>query len=313
MVKMIRPTKVNATGFSTNTFGFNKYIHKPMKRSRNLLKSTGKMKQNISPIRLLSFFLYSKIPVQIVPVFILLKISFFSFSQTADTTKPVSHFSGYIALTNKGISSLPNLTLGKPAVIIYLSAGRKLRFEPEFRIGLNAKPWMFIFWWRYDLANTDKIYIKARVNATIVFNTITVTTNNVSNDIMGASRTLTVDLASSYLLTKHIGIGPYYLYTYGIEINAIKNTHLLGLRASFSNIKLSDQFFMGFNPMVYLLNMDKNHGYYANATCTLARRNFPLSVMGLINKTIKTEIPIGENLLWNVSLIYTFSKNYVEH
>jgi hypothetical protein len=239
-------------------------------------------------------------------------INHYSFSQTADTTKPVSHFSGYIALTNKGISSLPNLTLGKPAVIIYLSAGRNLRFEPEFRIGLNAKPWMFIFWWRYDLANTDKLFIKVRVNVTVVFNTLPDSINNVSNDKMGASRTLTGDFASRYLLTKNIGIGPYYLYTYGIEKNAIKNTHLLGLRCSFSNIKLSDQFFMGFNPMIYFLNMDKNHGYYVNATLTLARLNFPLSVSALINKTIRTEIPIGENLLWNVSLIYTFSKNYVE-
>ena len=70
---------------------------------------------------------------------------------------------------------------------------------------------------------------------------------------------------------------------------------------------------MGFNPMVYFLNMDKYHGYYVNATMTLAKRNFPLSISALINKTIHTEIRIGENLLWNVSLIYTFSKNYVEY
>lgn len=271
------------------------------------------MKQIIKLSEFQCFLLNPKVLVKIVPVFILLNISFFSFSQNADTTKPVTHFSGYINLTNKGISSLPNLTLGKPALIIYLSFGRNLRFEPEFRLGLNAKPWMLIFWWRYDLANTDKLFIKMRVNTTIVFNTMQVTTNNVSHDMMGASRTLTLDMASSYWLVKNIGIGPYYLYTYGVEEYAIKNTHLLGLKCSFLNLNLTDQFFMGFNPMVYFLNMDKNHGYYVNATLTLAKRNFPLSVSALVNKTIRSEIPIGENLLWNVCLIYSFSKNYVEH
>jgi hypothetical protein len=283
-----------------------------MKRNKNVLLSREKMKLNIKQFEFQGFILNSKFLIQIVTVFILCNIGFNTFSQASDSTKPVSHFSGYINLTTKGISSLPNLTLGKPAVIIYLSAGRNLRFEPEFRIGLNGKPWMFIFWGRYDLANTDKLYIKMRLNVTIVFNTLPVAAYNISNDEMGANRTLTGDLSSSYLLTKNIGIGPYYLYSYGVEENAIKNTHLLGFRTSFSNIKLSDQFYMGFNPMVYFLNMDKNHGYYVNATMNIARRNFPLSVSALINKTIHTDIPIGENFLWNVSLVYTFNKKYVE-
>jgi len=283
-----------------------------MKWIRNQL-SDGERRKNTKHSEVLYFLHRSKILVHIVIVFILLNLTFNSFSQNADTTKPVSHFSGYINLTNKGISSVPNLTLGKPAVIVYLSAGKNLRFEPEFRIGLDGKPWMFIFWGRYDLVNTKKIYIKARVNATVVFNTIKDTTNSLIDKTMGAGRILTLDLASSYFLTKHIGIGPYYLYSHGLQKNGVRNTHLLGLRTSFSSINLSDQFYISFNPMVYFLHIDQYPGYYVNATLTLAKQNFPLSVSGLINKTIETRIPIGENLLWNVSLIYTFSKSYVEH
>ncbi len=32
----------------------------------------------------------------------------------------------------------------------------------------------------------------------------------------------------------------------------------------------------------------------------------------LSTKTIQTEIPVGEDFLWNVGLIYTFNKKYVE-
>jgi len=69
---------------------------------------------------------------------------------------------------------------------------------------------------------------------------------------------------------------------------------------------------MRFNSQVYYLKMDVYDGYYLNATLTLVNRKFPLSVSTLINKAIKTEIPVGEDFLWNVSLIYTFNKNYIE-
>jgi hypothetical protein len=215
-------------------------------------------------------------------------------------------------VTNKGISSIPNLTLGKPAAIIYLSIGKKFRFEPEFRLALEGKPWMFIFWGRHDFLNTDKYFIKVRTNATVSFNTISIITDNISSNILRANRTLTSDLVAYYLLTKNISIGPYYMYIYGVDKYAIKNTHFIALKAGLSNIKLSDQFYIGFNPQVYFLKMDKNHGFYFNSTLTVAKRNFPLSASALFNKTIRTEIPLGENFLWNVSLIYTFNKKYLE-
>ena len=42
---------------------------------------------------------------------------------------------------------------------------------------------------------------------------------------------------------------PYYMYVYGVEKDAIKNknTHYLALKTAFSNIKLTEQFYMGFN------------------------------------------------------------------
>jgi hypothetical protein len=79
---------------------------------------------------------------------ILINFSHFAFSQKADSTKVVSRFGGAVTVTNKGISIVPNLTLGKPAVIFDLSAGkRKLSFEPSLRFALEGKPWSFLFWW----------------------------------------------------------------------------------------------------------------------------------------------------------------------
>lgn len=248
----------------------------------------------------------------LILLYILFCIPVIAFSEKADSTKVPSYFGGFVTLTNKGISSIPNLTLGKPATIIFMSVGRRLRFEPEFRFALEGKPWMFIFWWRYDFLNTDKFLFKVRANPTVVFKTISVTSNKVSGDIQRASRTLTGDLTASYFPTKNISLSTYYMYVYGVEKDAIKNTHYLALRTAFSNIKLTEQFYMGLNPSVYYLKMDKYHGFYVNAGLSLAKRNFPLSVSTLINKTIHTQIPIGEDFLWNVSLIYTFNNKYIK-
>jgi hypothetical protein len=241
-------------------------------------------------------------------VFILLP--FVSLALEKDSTKVPFNFGATVTVTTKGISSIPNLTLGKPASIVYLSMGRTIKFEPELRWGLNGKPWMFIFWFRYDLLSNDHFFIKLRVNPTVLFNTITVTTNNETSDILKASRTLTMDLAPNWLLTKNLAIGPYWMYSYGVEKNAIKNTNLLGLRAVLANIKLSDQYAMRFSPMAYFLKMDEYHGYYFNTTLALAKKNCPFSASVLINKVIQTEVPVGEDFLWNVSLVYTFNKQY---
>jgi hypothetical protein len=233
-------------------------------------------------------------------------------SQKTDSIKVPGFFGGSVTVNTKGISSIPNLTLGKPAAIFFMSVGRKLRFEPEFRFALEGKPWMYIFWWRYDLLNNDKLLIKMRANYGLAFKTVPITSDTFSNEILGANRSLTADINTTYFLTKNIGIGPYYMYIYGVEKYAIKNTHYLAIRTYFSNIKISKQFFIGFNPQVYYLKMDADHGFYFNSTFSIGRRNFPLSITALVNRTIQTDIPIGEDFLWNVGLIYTFNKKYVE-
>jgi hypothetical protein len=78
------------------------------------------------------------------------------FSQNPDSTKTAYRFGTNITLTTKGISTIPNLTLGKPAALFEMAVGNKLTFEPQFRFSLKGKPWTFIFWWRYNLVSTEK-------------------------------------------------------------------------------------------------------------------------------------------------------------
>ena len=76
---------------------------------------------------------------------LILSLLLWSFSnillaQKSDSTRPkISSFGGAVTVQTKGISTIPNLTLGKPAAIFDMKVGRKLTFEPQFRFALDWK------------------------------------------------------------------------------------------------------------------------------------------------------------------------------
>lgn len=246
-------------------------------------------------------------------VFVFSIFTHFAFSQKVDSTKTIKRFGGAVTITNNGISLLPTFSLGKPAVMFDMSVGnQKLSFEPQFRFSLEGKPWAFLFWWRYKLLQTEKFKINVGAHPAIAFRTIPISINGDTNETIVAQLYLAGEFSPNYFITKNISIGMYYLYSHGFEEGATKNTHFVTINSNFTNIKLSDQFFMKFNPQVYYLRMDERDGYYVTATLTLAKRNFPLSLQSILNQTIETNIPAKSDFVWNVSLIYSFNKEYVK-
>ncbi len=236
-----------------------------------------------------------------------------AFSQKVDSTKSINHFGGAVTVTNNGISLLPSFSLGKPAVMFDMSVGnKKLSFEPQFRFALEGKPWSFIFWWRYKLLKTDKFTINVGAHPALVFQTVLVTTNGVTNETLEAQRYLAAELSPNYFLTKDISIGVYYLHANGFAESGTKSTNFITINSNFSNIQLSEQFFMKFNPQVFYLKMDEADGYYVTASVALAKKNFPLSLQSIMSQAIETNIQAKSDFVWNVSLIYSFRNEFVK-
>lgn len=217
-----------------------------------------------------------------------------------------------LSITTKGISTIPNLTLGKPAAIFDMSVGKRFSFEPQFRFALEGKPWTFLFWWRYKLVQTEKIRFNIGAHPALSFKTKTSIVDGVAKENMMVYRYLAGELSPVYLLSKNVSVGTYYLYSRGIEKGITKNTNLIALRSNFSNIKISDQFFMGFYPQIYYLKMDEREGFYFNSSLTLGKKIFPVSLSAMVNKRLKSNISADNDFIWNVSLRYSFNKEYVE-
>lgn len=250
---------------------------------------------------------------RMILVFAISATTALSDAQTTDSTRVASTFGGNITLTTKGISTIPNFTLGKPAAIFELSMGRKkVFFEPQFRFGLNGKPWSFIFWWRYRLIRSEKLQFTVGAHPAITFKTRSLIINGQSKDFILADRYLAAEAIPSWLISNNVSVGLHYLYSRGLENDITQNTHFISLRSSISNINITDHYSLRFNPQIYYLIMDERDGIYVNSTVTLIRQGFPLYLSSQINTSLTTDIPNDMKILWNISLVYAFGKEYIQ-
>src|SRR5215218_3525482 len=245
----------------------------------------------------------------VIPFFFLVQ---FCFSQKTDSTKKLNHFGAAVSITNYGIAFVPAFSLGKPAVIFDMSAGRRLSFDPQFRFAWDGKPWNFLFSWRYKLLSNTKFRLILGAHPSLTFRTVPISTDSVSTSMAIVRRNLTTDLACNYLVAKNISLGVYYLYSYAVDNIAIRNTHLISVNSNFSNIKLSDHYFLRFAPQAYYLKQVHYDGFYVASTLSLARNGFPLALSSILNKAIRTDIPGSQDFAWNLIITYAFNKFYVE-
>jgi hypothetical protein len=221
-------------------------------------------------------------------------------------------FGGAVTIQTKGISTIPNLTLGKPAAIFDMKVGRKLTFEPQFRFALEGKTWAMVFWWRYYASFSDKFRMTVSANYSLAFKALADSSSETSHEIIRTTRYLTGTLAPNFQVNKYIGIGAFLFYSRGIEKYITQNTYMVSFRPGISNIPITKKIVARVGPELYYLKMDDKDGLYVNATLLISRKNFPFSVSALINSPVESNIPSEYDLLWNVGLIYTFNKEYAE-
>lgn len=236
---------------------------------------------------------------------VLLLFSTTSWSQTTDSTT-TPFFTGSAGITNNGISVVPTFTFDKPAAIVLVSAGKKrLTFEPDIRFTLDVNRGGVALWWRYKFLMHGKFRLSAGAHPAINFMFDTDSAKG-NSKILTTQKFLGAELTPSYILSKNVSLGIYYLRGHGLQKDGPRNVHFLTLNSNFSNITISRQLFVQWIPQFYYLNIDKEAGIYFTSAATLLKRNFPLSFQSIFNKAIKTKITGSKNFVWNVTLLYAF-------
>ena len=252
--------------------------------------------------------------IKVVTLLLSFGLSHILSAQKNDSTVArINSFGGAVTIQSKGISTIPNLTLGKPAVVFDMKVGRKLTFEPQFRFALEGKPWAMVFWWKYNAQISNRLRMVFSTNYSLSYKSMTYyTSTGTSQEIIRTTRYLAGGLEPNYQFNKYLGVGVYLFYTHGIEEFITRNTYMVSFRPGISNIPIARNTSARITPEVYYLRMDDNEGVYLNARLSINHRNCPVSVSALVNKPLESNIPSEYDLLWHVALSYTFNKNYIE-
>ena len=226
-------------------------------------------------------------------------------SQGADSTRSRTVVTGLVTVTNNGISTIPSFSLGKPAAIFDLFVTRnRFSLDPEVKWALDGKPWSFLVWGHFKLADGERFRVIVGAHPGLSFRTTTVTDNQTQKDVIVARRYLAGDIYPNYTVSRYVNVGGYYLYLYGVEHDVVRHTHLLALRSILSSTPLVGGYFVQLFPQVYYLKADHNDGYYFYSGLAFGKRNIPFLIGSSLNKVIQTRVPGGEDFIWNVSLTW---------
>lgn len=147
------------------------------------------------------------------------------------------------------------------------------------------------------------------MNPSLSFKNRSVIKNGETEEILTAERVPTGEIAPTYFLSNKVNIGLYYMYSYRLE-GTTRNTHFVAFRNNVSKLMIEDYEFR-LSPQFYYLRIDDQDGIYASSGVSVNKRNLPFTLSALFNRKINSNITIGDDYIWNVSLTYNFGNRYL--
>jgi hypothetical protein len=230
-----------------------------------------------------------------------------------NTAKGPSYFRGNISVTNNGLSLIPAFSLGRPAAIFEMSmGGERLSFDPELRFALDGKPWSFIFWWRYKIVKSEKFNMHVGAHPAYIFNTtMEPDANGQMVETTKVQSFFAAEISPSYTISQRTKLSFLYLAGRSLGKVPFALNQFVTIGPSFTNIPISQKYFFNARPQVFYLKMNEKDGFFASSSMVLGRKDFPISLGGIVSKVIVSEIEV-DNWIWNISLIYSFNNEFVK-
>jgi hypothetical protein len=249
--------------------------------------------------------------------FLVLFLAILSFNrvvaQNKDTTAQIVNFRGSASVTNNGFSFIPAFSLGKPAAIFNfnINGGKRFSFEPEFRFALkNARPWSFIFIYRYKIIDRKKFQTSFGSHFPAVpFRVLAYENSPEVKNTLAVSRVIPFELTPNFIINKNNSISLFCLYAKGLSDDAVNHSTVFMLRMV-SRLPLSNYLGLRFNPQLFYLQLDKLKGTYLAANFNLNSPKSRFYLGSSFNKPLKTDIA-GNKLNWNISIGYALDKKLI--
>jgi hypothetical protein len=246
----------------------------------------------------------------LILIFVSLVCYSHTFAQENPVEQPKRQISGVITATNNGVSIIPSFTLGRPAVFFDLSmGGERFSFDPMLRFGMDGKPWTFVLWGRYKVIKDSKFTLTIGGHPAFLFQEVDMIVDGKPEKMMVGNRYLAGEIVTNYKFSEKFSMGIYFLHGTGVQVLGARNTDFLALNTQISNLKLVKDIKLRINPQLFFLKVDENSGFYVNSALTLSKGDFPVEFQGFFNQKIKSDVA-GDDLVWNMSLLYKFSNTF---
>ncbi|TFV94184.1 hypothetical protein E4S40_09090 [Algoriphagus kandeliae] len=232
-------------------------------------------------------------------------------AQEGDTSQsPERHIGGTITATNNGVSIIPSFSLGRPAVFFDLTmGGERLSFDPMIRFGMDGKPWSFVFWGRYKLIKDKRFTLTVGGHPAFLFQERDVIVDGKPSKEFVANRYVAGELNSKYQITDKFSLGLYFLHGSGLQRTGPQNSDFLALNIGLPEIVLVSDVSLMINPQIFFLSVDENSGYYLNSAFTFKKGDYPIQFQAFFNQKVNSTIA-GDDLVWNLSLLYKFNSTF---
>ena len=244
-------------------------------------------------------------------IVLLVFCQYFSFAQSADSTKNISTFSGTVGFTNNGFSIVPTFSLDNPAFIANLSFRKqKFSFEPDIRLVPNGEKGGLIWWLRYQMVDNKKFGFRIGAHPAFTLIRRIDAEDGKTKEITEVLRFLAFEAVPSYQINKKLGVSAMYLQGNGLQKHGPQLTRVLFLNLNITNLGLSKNLYFNLFPSVYFLYTDGFRGDYLTVTGALFHKKLPFSLQSTINQTFNSDIPGNKGFIWNVTLNYNFKKIY---
>ncbi|MEO8795244.1 MAG: hypothetical protein ABI390_07225 [Daejeonella sp.] len=309
-----RENKAYAPGFFKKRY-HNSLVADPNENvglAHGTFKSVGRNNREIhgDVFQSLLGLIYKFKPVALV--LLLLMVNICSFAQVPDSTQKETTVSGSFGLTNNGFSIIPSFSLNSPSALLFLSLKKnKFSIEPDIRLTLDGRKGSMLLWLRYNLIAKQKFSLRVGTHPAYNFALREIKENGVTSEVTQARRFIASEIVPNYQINPNWSVGMYYLQGNGLQKDGPRISHFVTLNTSISKIKLNRDVRFQLIPALYYLYLDGDEGTYLTTTGIFSHNKVPFTLQSTINQTFRSTIPGNKDFLWNVTLTYNFSHNYI--
>lgn len=210
---------------------------------------------------------------------------------------------GNIQLTNNGVAPVPIFSLGRPAIMASTVIRKgNFYFNPEFNLGLDAKPWTIFSRVGYYVVDTKKLSIGLAANLNWFFMQRKPMLNNEEFQLQ---RYGSLELNGEFRPVKNQRFLFSYWRSDRLDKVGVLYEDFVNFAYAFDNIKIGDSHIVNCKPsFFYLKDYGWVSGFFAAQTTTYQKQNWKCNVF------LTTSFPVskmpGTDFVWNTGLNFPF-------